>query len=150
MDDPTTKFWVKKVIDAAGLQAVTSIPCKPITLWILHKLVTTAWWDVQDYEASLTRAIFSMAFHACARIGEVMCSNGQPQHVILAQNVVIGTGQLEVTFISFKLHGGCPSHQSVARSQRGSMPGQTAVRVSALDQCPKRQIEEPQISSCYG
>ncbi len=112
MDNPTTKFWVKKVTDAEDLQAVTSIPHKPITLRILHKLVTVARWDIPDYEASLMRAIFSVAFHTCAKIGEVVCSNGQPQHAILVQNVIIGTDQLEVTFISFKHHWGGGESQS--------------------------------------
>ncbi len=48
------------------------------------------------------RTIFYMVFHACARIGEMVCSNGQPQHAIFAQNVVVVPGQVAVTFISFK------------------------------------------------
>ncbi len=42
MADLTTKFWVKKVVDAERSQAKTSAPCKPITLRILYKLVTAA------------------------------------------------------------------------------------------------------------
>ncbi len=69
MADPTTKFWVKKVVDAAGSQAKTSTSRKPITLRILHKMVTTAQLDMLEYEAPFMRASFSIAFHACARIG---------------------------------------------------------------------------------
>ncbi len=82
------------------------IPCKPITLWILHKLVITTQSDMPCYGASLMRAIFSMAFHACARICEMVCSNWQPQHAIFAHNVILGPGQVAVTFISFKHHRG--------------------------------------------
>ncbi len=32
MGDPTTKFWVKKVVDSAGSHAKMATPCKPITL----------------------------------------------------------------------------------------------------------------------
>ncbi len=106
MADPTTKFWVKKVVDAVGSQANMSSPHKPITLRILHKLVTAAQAEMPEYEAPLMRAIVSMAFHACARIGEIVCSNGQPQHAMLAQNVIVGPVQVAVTFISFKHHKG--------------------------------------------
>ncbi len=90
MSDPTTKFWVKKVVDTVGSQARTSAPSKPITLRILNNLVAAAQWERTEYEASLMRAIFSVAFHACTRIGEMVCSNGQPQHAISAQNVYLG------------------------------------------------------------
>ncbi len=106
MSDPITKFWVNKVVDAAGSQARTSAPRKPITLRILHKLVAAARWERTEYKTSLMRSIFSMAFHACARIGEMVCSNGQPQHTILAQNVCLGSDQVAVTFVSFKHHRG--------------------------------------------
>ncbi len=33
MADPTTKFWVKKVVDAAVSKAKISISYKPITSW---------------------------------------------------------------------------------------------------------------------
>ncbi len=104
MAHPTTKFWVKKVEDPAVSQAKTSTPCKPITLRILHKLVTATQLDMPEYEATLMRAIFSMAFHTCARTGEMVCSNGQPKHPILTQNVVIGPGQVAITSICFKHH----------------------------------------------
>ncbi len=106
ISDQTTKFWVKKVVDAVGSQSRTSSPRKPITLRILHKLVAAARWERMEYEASLMRAIFSMAFHACARIGEIVCSNGQPQHAILAQNVCLGSDKVAVTFVFFKYHRG--------------------------------------------
>ncbi len=35
---------------------------------------------------------------------EMVCSNGQPQHTILAQNMLIGPGQAAVTFTSLKHH----------------------------------------------
>ncbi len=77
ISDPTTKFWGTKVVDAAGSHARKSARRKPITLQILHKLVAAARWERMEYEESLMRAIFTVAFHACARIGEMVCSNGQ-------------------------------------------------------------------------
>ncbi len=40
MSDPTTKFWVKKMVDAAGSQARTSAPAIPS----LCKFCTS-WWQ---------------------------------------------------------------------------------------------------------
>ncbi len=126
---PTTKFWVKNVVDAAGSQAKTSTPRKPIVLRILHKLVTAAQLDMSEYEAPLMRAIFSMAFHECARIGEMVCSNGQPQHAILAQNVIVGPGQVAVTFICFKHH-------------RGGAPVTRVQQAASKEVCPARLLTE--------
>ncbi len=58
------------------------------------------------YEASLMRTIFSLAFHACDRIGDTVSSNRQPQHAVQAQNVHLGEGQISLTFTSFKHHRG--------------------------------------------
>ncbi len=70
------------------------------------------------------KAIFSVTFHAYARIGEmVFCSNGQSQHAILAHDVVIGPGLVAVSFISFKYHRG-----EAAGSVLGGMHSQTTDR----------------------
>ncbi len=82
--DPTVKFWVKKVVDAAGTQAKKPTTRKPITLTILDKNIQVACWALPRYNASLMRVVFSLALHACARMGEMISSNGQPQHAVMA------------------------------------------------------------------
>ncbi len=52
------------------------------------------------------RAVFSLAFHACARIWEMVSSNGQPQHAVLAQNVAFRAREVSIAFVSFKHHKG--------------------------------------------
>ncbi len=59
-----------------------------------------------QHDASLMRAILSMAFHACTRIGEMVSSNRQPWLAVLAQNVHLGENQISVIFTSFKYHKG--------------------------------------------
>ncbi len=83
-DYPTAKFWVRKVVDAAGLGASAPRVKRPITLEILKKILWAANRVLAEFDASLMRAIFSLAFHACARIGEMVSSNGKPQHAVLA------------------------------------------------------------------
>ncbi len=75
------------------------------------------------------RAIFSMAFHACARIGEMACSNGQQQHAILAQNVCLGSDQVAATFVSFKHH-------------RGVTPLTRMLLETCREVCPARLLTE--------
>ncbi len=88
-DDVTAKFWVRKVIDAAGTRASTPRVKCPITLEILKKILRAANLVLAEFDAFFIRAVFSLAFHACTHIGEMVSSNGQPQHAILAQNVAI-------------------------------------------------------------
>ncbi len=88
-----------------------------------------------EYEASLMRAIFSVAFHACARIGEMVCSNGQPKHAILAQNVCLGSDQVAVTFVSFKHHkGGTPVSRMLWATSKEVCPARLLTEYAAIRQ----------------
>ncbi len=62
--------------------------------------------SLPSYEASLMRVIFSLCFHACARIEEMVCSNGIATQAILAQNIAIWGREVSITFSSFKHHKG--------------------------------------------
>ncbi len=73
------------------------------------------------YDASLMKAIFSIAFHACECIGEVVSSNGQPQHAILAQNVHCKDGRISVTFTSFTHHRGPMPETRVLQAANGEV-----------------------------
>ncbi len=90
VEDPKTKFWVRKVMDAAGSQAKATPTRRTITMEILGMIIKAAQLAMRWYDAYLMRAIFSLAFHACARIGEMVSSNGQPQHAVQAQKVKLG------------------------------------------------------------
>ncbi len=79
------------------------------------------------YDASLIRAIFLLAFHACAHIGEMVISNGQPQQTVQAQNFQLGESQIYVTFTSFKHH-------------RKNTPEIRVLQASGGDACPVRLL----------
>ncbi len=106
VDDPTTRFWVWNVIKPAGSRAQCKAPRRPITLEILRKITHLSQLSLLSYDASLMRAVFSLCFHVCARIGEMVCSNGLATHAILAQNVTIRGREVSITFSSFKHHKG--------------------------------------------
>ncbi len=68
-DDPTAKFWVRKVVNTAGTRASTPRVKCPITLEILKKILWAAILVLAVFDASLMREVFSLAFHACSHIG---------------------------------------------------------------------------------
>ncbi len=105
-DDPTAKFWVRKVMDVAGSGASSHRGKGPITLEILKKILWAANQVLAKFDASLMRAVFSLAFHACSQIGEMVSSNGQPQYAVLVQNVAFRGREVSITFVFFKHHKG--------------------------------------------
>ncbi len=106
-DDPIAKFWVRKVVEAAGSKASTPRVKRPITLEILRKILGAAKWVLAEFEASLMKVILiSLAFHACTHIGEMVISNGQPQHAVLAKNLEFRAREVSIIFVSFKHHKG--------------------------------------------
>ncbi len=110
-------------MDIAGTQAKKNTTRKPITLSLLDKVIRAACWALHRYDASLMRVVFSLAFHACACIGETVSSNGQPQRAVMAQNMVIKEGQVLVTITSFKHH-------------RGASPEMRVLQAASSDVCP--------------
>ncbi len=71
---------------------------------ILGMIIMAAQLVMQWYDASLMRAIFSLAFHTCKCIEEMVSFNGQLQHAVQAQNVQLGESRIYVTFTFFKHH----------------------------------------------
>ncbi len=63
-EDPIAKFWVRKVVEAAGVQAAAPMIKRPITLEILEKILRAANLVLPEFNASLMRAVFSLAFQA--------------------------------------------------------------------------------------
>ncbi len=68
-DDPTAKFWVRKVVDAASSGASAPRVKRPIMLEILKKILWAANRVLAEFDASLMRAVFSLAFHATPGFG---------------------------------------------------------------------------------
>ncbi len=122
VDDPTTKFLVREVVDVAGPQAKAIPAQRPITIKIRGKIIRAALLVIPQHNASLMRAIFSLAFQACARIGEMVSSNRQPRVAVLAQYVHLEGNQTLITFTSFKHH-------------RGRMPEKRVLQASAREAC---------------
>jgi site-specific recombinase XerD len=105
--DPTTGGVVKKLLDKAGSLAVQRPSKKAIIKKLLHKLLQAATEIFTPYKATLMKAVFSAAFHICARIGELAVSNGNTQHVLPRNQIRLirvqgNLVEYQVTFKSFK------------------------------------------------
>ncbi len=75
VQEPTTKFWNRKVVDGAGPPAKAIPARRPITIKIWGKIIRVTHLVIPENDASLMRAIFSLVFHACACIGETVSFN---------------------------------------------------------------------------
>lgn len=84
--DPTQAFTVRKLITAVQKRDVSKDPKLPITLTLLHKMLDRMDVILSKKEAALYKAVFSLSFHLCARIGEVSVSSGNQQNVITVEN----------------------------------------------------------------
>ncbi len=127
VDDPTTRFWVRKLIKAAGSGSQCRAARRPITLEILRKITHMAQLSLPSYDASLMRAVFSLCFHECARIVEMVCSNGLATNAILTQNVAIRRREMSITFSFFKHH-------------KGSTPVTRTFQGATSDVCPAQLL----------
>jgi hypothetical protein len=125
--DPTTGGAVKKLLDKAGSLAVQKPSKRAIVKDLLHKLLLATTTLFSPYKATLMKALFSAAFHLCARIGELVVSNGNNQHVLSRSQVKVtrNKGNLveySVNFKSFKHSKGKTCTRTVLASQGRTCP----------------------------
>ena len=74
----------------------------PITLHILHKILDVLHnVEASGYKRLLFRAMFSIAFHACCRVGE-LTKSGKAEHWLTISDVKFGKGSLVITFRTYK------------------------------------------------
>ena len=97
--DPTAAVAVRKIIDASGTMSKKKPAKRPISLAMLRRLVTSTSHVFEGYKARLMGSIFALAFHACARVGELVLSNGNLSHVLKLDQVTMVKVQGKVTEI---------------------------------------------------
>ncbi len=128
--DPTAKFLVRKMVDVGGSGAPAPRVKRPIKLEILKKILWAANRVLAEFDASLMRAVFSLAFHACALIGEMVSSYGQSHHAVLAQKVAFRAKEVFITFVEVRRAGGGQGGQALPttllRDGRGRRSGPVA------------------------
>ena len=82
MSDFTQSFNIQKMLKGMDRLYVVEDSCKPITLELLVKLMNSLQFVCSsNYECTLFRSMFSLAFFALLRIGEITVNNNT-RHVI--------------------------------------------------------------------
>ena len=78
---------------------------KPISKELLVKIIegVTNNKNFSTYNKILLKACYMLLYHACLRIGELAISNGNKEHILNRNQVIIKTGKsLKIKFHSFK------------------------------------------------
>jgi hypothetical protein len=124
LPDPSATFLIKKLLDNAGSRGQSPLPKLPISLTLLHRLLDTLSTLFNPTKAILWQAIFLLAFYLCARMGELTLSQGNLEHIIKADQVLLvkqGTQVigLKVEFRSYK-HSRAQPPSSRSLSSTGS------------------------------
>ncbi len=89
VSDPANSFIIRKLLEALPKTSSVSQTCLPITLDLLHKLISSISCLFQGYDRALYAAVFSLAFHLCARVGELTVSNGNLCNVLCCDHLTI-------------------------------------------------------------
>lgn len=124
LPDPTKTFFVQRVMLGVRNLGGTGDTRLPITPSILAKLVTALPQVVNSmYLTRLYTAMFTLAFHAFLRVGEITFTNQETQCHILRNSSISPQpqGGVVVTFHSFKHSKGRTHHVSVYPSS-GILP----------------------------
>ena len=110
LQDPTEQFIVRKVIKTVGNKATNTIEKHPITLVLLGRLVDVGPLHLSLEESIIFKAVYTLAFHACARLGELVCADGPADHTVRRSQIVItntrqSTPSFTITFKTYKHSG---------------------------------------------
>lgn len=151
--DPTMAFPVRRILDSVGRKG-NSRPVKlPISLSLLSKLVRALGLAYSFSQSLVFRAIFTMAFHACARIGELAVSGGNIDNVIREKQVSMQrrrgvTQSIRVEFQCYKHSKG------IDGAVRNILPlGGPACPVKMIEEylrtAPQRNVGETEREACF-
>lgn len=109
--DPTSTFLISKLLKACHKMKKPADSRLPIDKPILSKLMQAVNTTCNDlYRRLMFRAMFSLAFHAFLRIGEITVRPGQHlnPHLILRDQLVVKDAFMECKFTSYKHSQGQP------------------------------------------
>ena len=112
--DPIQQFAIQKMLVGAKKLLAAPDMRLPITREILDRLVEAAGHTTQaKYYDLLIKSMFTLAFYAFLRVGEMTAVTPDSSHAIRIQDIHISNGPsgttLQVTMHSFKHSGGSPS-----------------------------------------
>lgn len=107
--DPTNTFIVRKLLSSCRKVNPTTDHRLPITKVLLHRLIEALQHTtISFYDRFLYRAMFTLAFHAFLRVGEMTVTSGATNHNLQRNQVTISPSKLEICFLHYKHSTGTP------------------------------------------
>ena len=120
--DPTADFRVRKLLAGARRLRPSWDSRTALTLSDLDRLCqATGWLGLPPVDAAAYRAVFSLAFFAMLRPGEVL-KGGAPSHTIRLQHIVMARDRLSLTVPTSKTSAAPFCTELVARPDLQSCP----------------------------
>lgn len=100
--DPTNSFLVEKILQAVHKERTSD--CRlPITGVVLNQIVNALRFTVScQYEQILLTAMFTLAYHALLRVGEITVNNNNLKNLINFSQVAMFDEKVVVNFVDFK------------------------------------------------
>ncbi|XP_070204767.1 uncharacterized protein [Littorina saxatilis] len=103
--DPTSSFMIQKLLQAGHKRTPAHDSRLPLSKKLLIQLLDSLTHIVvSPFDKALYSAMFSLAFHAFLRVGEITVRNRQDPnpHLISSQKVALSNGKITLKFLSFK------------------------------------------------
>ena len=103
--DPTGSFMIIQMLKSLHKGNLAADTRLPIDKNLLGKLIHATQFTTSSlYERSLFSAMFSLAYHAFLRVGEMTTRSAAAQnpHLLHLSNIHWGEGYITVTFLSYK------------------------------------------------
>lgn len=108
LPDPTEAFVIRKMLKGARNASTSEDTRLPISMQLLHQLCSaTVLLFNKHYISTLYTAMFLLAFHGFARVGELAVTGSSPVHTLNIQDItLIPNRVVKVTFRHFKHSNG--------------------------------------------
>lgn len=107
--DPAGSFIIQKMLKSSHKHQVIGDLRLPITRRILRSLLLGLDHTIpQMLQRVVFKAMFSLAFHAFLRLGEMAVANNNQAHVLSFSQICLSAGDLVIHFLSYKHSQGRP------------------------------------------
>ncbi|VDI07911.1 Hypothetical predicted protein [Mytilus galloprovincialis] len=125
--DPTDSFIIDKVLKSVHKGKNQDMRL-PITSTILNQLIDALKQTISNkYDQLLFKAMFTLAYHALLRIGEMTVNNKNYNHVISLSQAVILHKKVVINFMDFKHSNGKQFHLEIAKNKNDNICAVTAL-----------------------
>ncbi|XP_052064929.1 uncharacterized protein LOC127704767 [Mytilus californianus] len=125
--DPTDSFIIDKVLKSVHKGRNQDMRL-PITSTILNQLIDALKQTISNrYDQILFKAMFTLAYHALLRIGEMTVNNKNYNHVISLSQTVVLHEKLSISFMDFKHSNGKQFHLEIAKNKNNNICAVTAL-----------------------